>query len=315
MLRELSMADINYIFLLSLSIIVLGFVVKKLKIVTEEGGKMLAKLILNVTLPALILLVASTIKIELTLLLLPLICALFSFLVLAFSFIAFKNRSRDEKGLITISVIGFNMGLFAFPLIESIWGVEGLQYIAMVDIGNAFMIFVISYSIGSIFSPKNQAEGKQVNGKHIVKSLLKSVPLMSYIIALSVNIGGLKFPVFVIDLLNILSRANMALTLLLLGIYLNFKFEKAQWNLVIKILIIRYSFGIIVGVLLFLWLPFVTLFRAIILVGLVLPLSMATVPYAVELGYNEKLVGMTTNLSIIISFSLLWIFMLLLGIS
>jgi hypothetical protein len=42
------MADINYTFFLSLTIIAIGFIVKKLKIITEEGGKSIAKLILNV---------------------------------------------------------------------------------------------------------------------------------------------------------------------------------------------------------------------------------------------------------------------------
>ncbi len=309
------MADINYIFLISLSLILLGFIVKKLNIITEEGGKSIAKLIINVTLPALILRVASTLDIQPTLLLLPFICILFSFLVLAVMFLIFRHSARDQKGLCVITVIGFNMGLFAFPLIESVWGVEGLQYIAMVDIGNAFMIFVIAYSIGTYFSQKNQLEGqvKSVNAKDIFKGMLKSAPLMCYVVALSVNLSGLEFPIIMMDILDIISRANTALTLILLGIYINFRFEKSQWKLVLKVLIIRYSLGLTIGILLFLWLPFPWLFRAIILVGLILPLSMTAVPYAVELGYQEKVAGMITNFSIIISFALMWIIILLIG--
>ncbi len=309
------MADINYIFLSSLSLIILGFIVKKLNIITEEGGKSIAKLIINVTLPALILRVASTLDIQATLLLIPFICILFSFLVLGIVLLVFRRIQRDQKGLCVITAIGFNMGLFAFPLIESAWGVEGLQYIAMMDIGNAFMIFVVSYTIANVLSPKNQTDGQTttVSSKKIIKGILKSAPLMCYILALSVNISGMEFPAIMMDILDILSRANTALTLILLGIYINFRFDKSQWSLVLKVLIIRYSIGLTIGILLFLWLPFPLLFRAVIMVGLILPLSMTAVPYAVELGYQEKIAGMVTNFSIIISFALMWMIVLFIG--
>jgi hypothetical protein len=307
------MADINYTFFLSLTIIAIGFIVKKLKIITEEGGKSIAKLILNITLPAMIFNIVSTLEIDPNFLLLPFICVLFSPIVVAVSFLLFRKNPREAKGLLLMTSIGFNMGLFAFPLIEGIWGTKGLQLIAMLDIGNAFIIFVLSYTIGAIFSP-NQDNEKKVNFKQIVKSLMKSIPLLSYIIALAINFSGLKFPLFFSDLLDIISRANMALTLLLLGIYLNFKFEKSQWNLVLKVLIIRYSLGIGIGILFFVLLPFPELYRAIILIGLILPLSMALVPFSVEFGYNDKIVGTITNLSIVISFTLMWIIVTFLGI-
>ena len=36
-------------------------------------------------------------------------------------------------------IIGLNIGNFAFPIIDSIWGMDGLQYMIMIDIGNAFV--------------------------------------------------------------------------------------------------------------------------------------------------------------------------------
>lgn len=124
-----------------------------------------------------------------------------------------------------MAVIGFNVGHFAYPLIEGIWNEEGLKYIAMFDIGNAMVIFVICYILGLIYSPNNDFQDKKELAKNILFKLLKSAPLMSYIIAIILNFLNIKFPIFVLDLLDVLSRANMALTLLLLGIFLNFKFE------------------------------------------------------------------------------------------
>jgi len=104
--------------------------------------------------------------------------------------------------------------------------------------------------------------------------------------------------------------------LLLLGIYLNFKFERSEWNTIIKVLLIRYSIGLSTGLLLFILLPsnqFEFLFRIIIAISLILPIGLAVIPFAVEFDYNQNLITIISNLTIIISFVLIWILIILLS--
>ncbi|TXT60140.1 MAG: Membrane transport protein [Promethearchaeota archaeon] len=307
------MADINYIFFLSLSIIILGFIIKKLGIITEEDGKVIGKIIINVTLPALVLETVTGIQINLTLILLPIICIIYSLLVVALGFILFKNKSDKEKGVLLMLIIGYNIGLFAYPLIRGIYGETGLHYIAMFDMGNSIIIFGVAYTIGALFSEKiNSEENKEARAKVVMKKLITSAPLLALIAALSINVSGLEFPSFISDLLDILSRANMALTLLLLGIYLNFKFEKEKWGSVLKILGIRYSLGIIAGVILYLFLPCEELYNEILLIAFILPIGMSVIPFTLEFDYDEDLAGMLVNLSIIISFGIMWLIVFIL---
>jgi len=308
------MTNVNYIFLLSLTIIAIGFILKKLNIITEDNGKTIAKVVFNVTLPALILSVISSIEITPSLGLITLISILYCIPIIILALTLFKNYPREIKGLIFMAVIGFNVGHFAYPLIEGIWNEEGLKYIAMFDIGNAIVIFIICYILGLIFSPKNDFQDKKELVKTILLKLLKSAPLMSYFIALTLNFLNINFPLFVSDLLDVLSRANMALTLLLLGIFLNFKFERSQWKNIVKVLIIRYSFGLAIGLFLFFLLPFDQLYRGILAIALILPIGLAIIPFAVEFDYSEKqFAGTMANLTIIISFILIWIVILFLG--
>jgi predicted permease len=310
------MADISLIFFLSLTIIAIGFIIKKLKVIKEEDGKVIGKLIINITLPAQIIFAVSQMEIDPTLLLLPFISIFFSFLVTAISYLLFRNQPREIKGLVLMTTLGLNVFLFAFPIIHGIYGDQVTVYISMFDVGNAFIIFVFAFTLGMIFSPKNSSEELKVNMKEIGKNLLKSIPLMSYIIAIIINVvlnvSGASLPVFFSDVLTTLSSANAALMLLLLGIYLNFKFEKNEWSIVLKILIIRYGFGIIIGLILFFTLPFTDLYRLIVLIMLVLPPGMTLLPYIIEFEYNEKVVGMVVNISIFISFILMFF---LIGIS
>ena len=309
------MVNANLVFLLSLIIIAIGYIIKKLGIVTEKDGKIIAKIILNVTLPALIISVINQIELELTLILLPFIAIIYSFIVLSISFLLFKKYPKNVKGLLLMTVIGFNIGLFAYPMIEMIWGERGLLYVIMFDIGNSFVIFGLSYTIGFIFSPKNNIKQDRVQVRLIFLHLIKSIPLMSWVVAILLKISHVVFPIFVIDLLDILSRANMALTLLLLGVFLKFEIEKIYWYYILKVLLIRYSLGLIVGIFLFFILPFDSFYNAAILVAFILPIGMSAVAFSAEFGYNEELSSMIVNLTTIISFILMWLIVLILGIA
>ncbi|MHA1272582.1 MAG: AEC family transporter [Promethearchaeota archaeon] len=308
------MSDVNLVFGLSLTIILIGYIIKKLNIVSEEEGKGIAKIILNITLPALILSVIPKIEFSFEYFYLTLICLIYSGFILLFGFIIFRNLPYEIKGVLLMTIIGFNIGLFAYPLINGIYGTEGIQYIALFDFGNAFIIFVVIYIIAAKHSPKQINSEYNTDFKYIGKRLLTSVPLLSYIIAIFLNFLNISFPTFISDLLSTLSNANTALTLLLLGIYLNFKFKKSEWKLILKVLAIRYGLGLITGIILFLLLPFNLLFRTILLISLTLPIGMAVVPFAVEYEHDEKLTGIIVNLTIIISFFLMWIIVVVINV-
>ncbi len=57
----------------------------------------------------------------------------------------------------------------------------------------------------------------------------------------------------------------------------------------------------------FLFAPANEMFRATLLVGFVLPIATAVIPYAVEFQYDKQFVGTVANLSILLSFALVWL--------
>ncbi|MGI6561721.1 MAG: hypothetical protein ACOX3Q_04040 [Clostridia bacterium] len=76
---------------------------------------------------------------------------------------------------------GFNIGLFAYPLVEAIWGQEGLKHFGMFDMGNAIVLFGLCYILAGHFS----SEEEKADFKSIAKKLIKSVPLVSYVLTLT----------------------------------------------------------------------------------------------------------------------------------
>jgi predicted permease len=91
------------------------------------------------------------------------------------------------------------------------------------------------------------------------------------------------------------------------GVFLAFNFEKSYWQNMLKVMAIRYTLGISIGAILFFLLPFNSMFRYTLLLGLILPIGLTVIPYSVQFGYDRKYVGTVTNFTIVIRFVLMWI--------
>ena len=103
----------------------------------------------------------------------------------------------------------------------------------------------------------------------------------------------------------------MPLSLLLLGIYLNFNFEKQTIKPMLKYLTFRYSFGLLFGIALFYFLPYDQMFRYTVLIGLLLPAAASAITFAVEFKYSTesiRLIATISNITILISIVILYVF-------
>ena len=94
----------------------------------------------------------DSVKLETSLILIPVIVILYGIVTTIFGLLFFKNEERELKGSFLMLSSGFNVGLFAFPLVFAIWGMNGLTYFSMFDVGASFIVFGIAYILGSYFS-------------------------------------------------------------------------------------------------------------------------------------------------------------------
>lgn len=296
-------STLNGQFLISLLIILLGYSLKRCNIIKDQDGESLARIVFNITLPSLILVTFSHMVIDLSLLTLSGISILYGCLMAIVGVVIFRKEIRTTRGMLAMVCPSFNIGLFAYPLVEAIWGQEGLKYFGMFDIGNSLVTFVLCYLIANYFSP--ESSGWDV--KAIFVKLSKSIPLLSYLVAITLTLTGLHLPSTVLDIAQVVSKANAPLSLLLLGVYLNFSFEPAYIKNAGKVLFSRYVIGLAVGLFFYFSTPFNALFKDTLLVGLILPIAAAVIPFAIEFNYDQKFVGTVTNITTLISFVLVWL--------
>src|SRR5699024_6524399 len=115
------------------------------------------------------------------------------------------------------------------------------------DIGGAIIMFGVTYFVGSYFS----SAGDNFDFKYLGKNLLKSVPLMTYIIMFILNMLNIHFPEPVINFFSVLSGANAPLSMIFLGLMLNFSVDKLFLPIALKYLGLHYGLGILAGLLVY----------------------------------------------------------------
>lgn len=295
------MGQVNSAFVTTLAFIFLGFLLKTGGIIKEQEGKTLSRLLMHTTFPA--LMIVSTLHIELNprLFLIPLFAIGISAIMLTIAFFLFKKEKNSIRGVLTMGSGGWNVGLFGFPLIESIWGAKALLFAIMYDIGNTFLAFGVLYPIGSHFS-EVPSRGKL----NMLKKVLLLPPVLGMIIGLTLNVTHVPLPSLMEDFLSTLAKANKPLVLLLLGIYLSFNLDKNKFKGIFKVLLLRYGIGILTILTIYFVLP-KSLMTSVLMALVILPVGMSVLLFSDELGFDAKIAGTLANLSLLLSFGLLWL--------
>jgi predicted permease len=298
------MTDPNIVFGSALCIIAIGYALKSAGFIQEQDGKSISKFLMHTTFPALVF--STMIRVNMTwdLIYLPLIAMLFGMFLSFSAFHLFKKTEIENRGVMTVGSAGFNLGIFAYPLIEGIFGIQGLTYAIMFDLGNSVVNFIVNYGMGNYFSrgPKN----KNIVA-HIFKRIISLPPLQAMVLGVVVNIVGIKFPAFALDLISTIASGNKSIVLLLMGIYFSVRLSKKTYFRVFQVLSLRYFMGFLVGSICFYLLPFDLGFRNLLMLCLILPVGMTVITYSDELNLNTPLAASLVNISLVISFSIMWI--------
>lgn len=293
-------------FLMIILLILLGYFLKRINFVKATDSQVLSTIVLNVTLPSLVIVNLNSADLDLSFSILPIMMIIYGILSKIIAIWLFKKYDNQMRGSVGMMMASLNIGLFAYPLVDAIWPEKGLIYFGMVDIGGAIIMFGVTYFVGSYFSEGSD----QFNFKFLGKKLLQSVPLLTYLIMFALNMLNIKLPDFAIDFFGIISKANMPLSMLLLGVMLSFQVDRKYLPVAIKYLFIHYGLGLIAGLAVYYFLPVSDpMIKTTLLITWLLPVGVAIIPYSIQFRYKTlPLIGMITNISILISIVILYIY-------
>ena len=293
-------------FVMIILLIALGYFLKRINYLKATDSQVLSTLVLNVTLPSLVIVNLNSADLNMSFSILPIMMIVYGIvakIIVIWFFRKYSNQMRGSVGMMTGSM---NIGLFAYPLVNAIWPEKGMVYFGMADIGGAMIMFGLTYFVGSYFS-----EGEdQFNFKFLGKKLIQSVPLVTYIVMFTLNMSNIHIWKPAIDFFSILSKANMPLSMILLGVMLSFSVDREYLPVTIKYLCLHYGLAIVAGTLVHFFLPVSDpMIKTTLLITWLLPVGVAIIPYSIQFKYKTlPFVGMVTNLTIIISIVILYVY-------
>jgi malate permease and related proteins len=306
------MNQTNSVFIITIAIILLGFILKKYNFITEKEGKTISKFLMHTTFPALMIITMARVKLETSLILIPVFALVVGLSMLLLAWIWFSNYEKALRGVLTMGVGGFNSGMFGFPIIEGLFGKQAMVYAIMFDIGNTFIVFGAIYSLGTYFSANKKA---QTGIKPILKKIFSSPPVLGIILGLIINITNIALPIICINFLEVLASGNKPIVLLLMGIYLSFELDKKLMIAISKVIIIRVSVGIIVVLgIFYLVNNDYSMMKNVLMLCALMPIGLTILPFSDELGYDSRIAGTMLNISLLISFGLMWGLVWILGV-
>lgn len=197
------------------ALVLLGYVYSKLA--KQKDSSAIAKLVLNISVPASTLATITTadynaIKDDLLILIIVSTCTSAVTLALSFLFTRmFKMKSPIEKAVYRSALFFNNYGFMGWPICQLLFGPEGFLYAALYAIPLHLLFYSITPALMSA-----AGESKKI----FDKSMLINIPLFATMTGLVVLVSGLTLPVYVTDFLGMVGVTQTPLSMMVIGIIL-----------------------------------------------------------------------------------------------
>ena len=201
---------------IAIACLFLGLSLQKVEIFpSKKAAALVQSYLIHIVLPALALLYIPAIQPSWGLLL-PISVAWFTFL-LSWAIFGYLGKTYNWGKNITgclIIVAGLaNTSFLGFPVVEGLYGKEGLPIALLIDQGGSFLLVSsLSILVGSIYGDHSESL------KKVPIKILKFPPFGFLIGTLLMSIFGISTPEILIPLLHLIGKTMPSMALLVIGL-------------------------------------------------------------------------------------------------
>ena len=280
-------------------IILTGYILKKLLFRDPAPQRLLAFVLLNITLPATVIHAFGQFSRDTSLFFIVLLGFLCSFIPMMLVYLASWRQRKEKRAFAMINVTGFNIGAFSLPFIQNFFGPGGMIVACLFDIGNAVMVTGGSFAFTSTFLQTNPGE-KQTAGT-LLKKFIGSVPFDTYMLMLWLVLFGIPVHDTVLTLIEPVANANAFVAMLLIGMMFEFRTRADKYRTMFSVIGMRLFFGAACSALLYFFLPFSLEIRQVLAVVAFAPVSSIAPIYTIRCQSDGALSSLTLSISILFS--------------
>lgn len=284
-----------------ISIILLGYILRRIGFFKKEDFHLLSKIVVRITLTAAIVTNFAGRDLEYSMLTLAVMGFFFGPLNMGIAWFLNRKRGREAQAFGILNCAGCNIGNFALPFAQSFLGPVGVMAVSLFDVGNSFICLGGAYGIASMV--QDASGGFSI--KPILKAMSKSVALMTYILMTILSALRIQLPGPVVEFAGIIGNANAFMAMLMIGVGFELSADPAQLGAVARTLLPRYALGITLAVVSFLFLPFPLEYRQALAIVFLAPIASAAPAFTADLGGDYGLASAVNSISILTSICLI----------
>ena len=286
------------------SIILLGYFLKKIGFFNQEDFTILSRITIRITLPAAIITSFAGKQIDMALLSLVLLAIGCGLLYMAMGFFLNRKKSREERAFAILNLPGYNIGTFVIPFAQSFLGPMGVVATSLFDTGNAVICLGGAFSVASMVK-----DGSGFSVKRIGKALVRSVPFVTYVLMLLMNLVHLPVPGFILSCAGVIASANAFMAMLMIGVGFKLEGDRSQIRTIVRMLSVRYGVATVLALIFYFLLPFALEIRQALVILAFSPIGSAVPGFTGEMkgdvGLSSALNSMAIVISIVITVILL----------
>jgi predicted permease len=215
-------------------------------------------------------------------------------------FVTNLRRSGEQRAFAVLNIPGYNIGNFTMPFVQSFLGAMGVITTSLFDVGNAFVCLGGSFGVARAIK-----EGGKMNLLRILKAPFASIPFLTHLLMVSLNLLHLNVPGPIVSFCSIVGNANPAMAMLMIGVGFNLSGETSQKTTVVKILSARYAIALTLAAVFYFCLPFDLQVRQALALLAVSPIGTAVPVFTAELKEDAGLSSAINSIAIVISIVLM----------
>lgn len=193
---------------------------------------------------------------------------------------------------------GFNIGNFAVPFVNGLFSSDAMVITSVFDIGNSLMCL----GVNGMFIAGTREESLSASPLNLCKSIVKSVPVMTYLVMLSLCLVGISLPDSVMMIVEKCAAANPLVAMAVIGTSVNLPIDNVSSNLssAIQILLIRLlAVAIEIGILFVV--PISQVVRETLVVLCLSPIAAMSVVFADQYDLDKGSIALANIISIPLS--------------
>lgn len=284
----------SYIFVLFL-----GALLRHTGFLKDGDHRVLSSIVLTLTLPAAIIRVFSQVERSLSLYLIVVLGFLFAAVPVALSYFVTRNLPKEKRAFTMLNTSGYNIGCFALPIIQNFFGAPGAIVSCMFDVGNGIVATGGAYAVTSTLLKTNPDD--PATFKSVILKFLHSVPFVTYILLMALNISGLNVPAAVVTIIDPIASANGFLAMFMVGSMFKLEAKSGYFSAALKHVAMRYVICAAFALLCVFCTPFDALTRRTLAMLAFAPIAAVAPTYTEKAHSDGALASFTNTLSVILS--------------